>query len=132
MPVWGHATDDQHDLSDRFIGWNRVQWPVDVPVTAAGIIDALGRGCFTASTGVSIEAVGVDEHGAYVESDADEVHWVGNGGQILRKESGGNSRLSLTQVLDTGLTGEALYVRAECFGRGAAMAWSQPFWLERP
>ncbi len=130
MRVWGHATDDQHAPSDRFLGWNCVQWPLGTPLTATGIIDALGCGRFTASTGVAIKRVGADADGAFIESDAEEVRWVGNGGQIFKKDEGGQSRLSLREFADAGLAGDALYARAECFGQGASMGWSQPFWLE--
>jgi hypothetical protein len=26
---------------------------------------------------------------------------------------------------------DAVYVRAELYGRGSAMAWTQPFWIEQ-
>ncbi len=128
--VWGHATDDQHDAGDRFIGWNNVQWPADRPIDAAGIIDALGTGRFTASTGVTIDAVRVDGDEVLVRSDADEVRWIVNDGIIAKKQSGGDGRLSITEVMDANLNADSLYVRAECYGHGATMGWTQPFWLE--
>ena len=132
--VWGHATDDQHDEADRFIGWNRVQWPQGRSVDAVGIVEALAAGRFTASTGVRIDAVGVSNGTAYVTSNAEQVRWIVNGGVILKKDAGGDSTLSVAEILAAPLgdmnRGE-IYARAECYGRGAAMGWSQPFWLEK-
>jgi len=127
--VWGHATDDQHIDSDRFIGWNCVQWPHERSVTSAEIVEALGTGRFVASTGVTIDRVGVEEGAAFVSSDADEVHWIGHGGVIVKKELRGTSRVHLDEVIEVGPGDQDLYVRAECFGRGASTAWTQPFWV---
>ncbi len=129
--VWGHGTDDQHDVQDRFIAWNCVQWPTTASVDAAGIIEALGAGRFYASTGVTIERTGTADGGnsCFVESDADEIRWIGNDGVILKKESGGMGELSVAELSQAGLSGSDLYVRAECLGHGAATAWTQPFWV---
>ena len=132
--VWGHGTDDQHEATDRFIAWNCVQWPAAVDVDASGIIEALGDGRFYASTGVTIEATGVTDEGrrCCVDSDADEIRWIVNGGRILKKEPGGAGSLTVDELLRAGLPEGDLYARAECLGRGAAAAWTQPFWVSRP
>jgi hypothetical protein len=126
--VWGHGTDDQHDSADRFIAWNCIQWPDAVPVDDTGIVHALSTGRFYASTGVTINDTGVraNDGSCFVDSDADEVRWIGNDGVILKKESGGASRFSLEELPTEPTSGE-LYVRAECLGHGAACAWTQPF-----
>lgn len=132
--VWGHGTDDQHEATDRFIAWNCVQWPAAVDVDASGIIEALGDGRFYASTGVTIDATGVTDEGrrCCVDSDADEIRWIVNGGRILKKEPGGAGSLTVDELLRAGLPEGDLYARAECLGRGAAAAWTQPFWVSRP
>jgi hypothetical protein len=126
--VFGHGTDDQHEPADHFVAWNCVQWPAGEALVAKGIIAALAAGRFYASTGVHIERVGLDEEGrVVVESDADEIHWVKRGGAIFKKVRGGSDRLRLEEVGDPV---QALYARAECLGRGNAMAFTQPFWME--
>jgi len=135
--VFGHGTDDQHVAGDRFIAWNCVQWQQGEEVTPSQIVEALASGRFYASTGVEIERVGVDAGGerAVVESDADEIHWIGPHGVILKKEPGGSGSLAAADVaaaLGTPAEPEVrgtAYVRAECLGRGSAAAWTQPFWL---
>ena len=123
--VYGHGTDDQHEVGDYFIAWNCVQWPQGAEVSAAGIVEALATGRFYASTGVEIRQVGMtdDACNAVVESDADEIFWIGRGGVILKKESGGNGSIHVDEVAAD------LYVRAECLGRGHRTAWTQPFWI---
>ena len=135
--VFGHGTDDQHEPGDRFVAWNCVQFPDDAPVTPAAIVRALAEGRFYASTGVTIEAVGTDRDGAVarVASDADEVRWVSRAGIVVKKERGGAGAIGIDEVMDgvpdseASLCADALYVRAECLGRGNASAWTQPFWL---
>lgn len=131
--VWGHGTDDQHEGTDRFIAWNCVQWPAAASVDAAGIIDALGNGRFYASTGVTIYATGFTDEGrrCSVDSDADEIRWIVNGGRILKKEPGGGGSLTVDELLGADLPEGDLYARAECLGHGAAAAWTQPFWVSR-
>ncbi|MCC7263546.1 MAG: CehA/McbA family metallohydrolase [Candidatus Latescibacteria bacterium] len=127
--VFGHGTDDQHEPVDHFVAWNCAQWPAGEAPTASGIIAALGAGRFYASTGVALSRVGLAEEGraVVVESDADEIHWVKRDGVIFKKVKGGSDYLLLEEVGDPG---QALYVRAECLGRGNAMAFTQPFWIE--
>lgn len=125
--VFGHATDDQHGARDRFIAWNQVQWPESQPITATGIIEALAGGRFYASTGVTIERIGVTEaaDAIVIESDADEIHWVADGGVVVAKSRKGSTTF---RVADAALR-KLSYLRAQCFGRGGAMAWTQPFWF---
>lgn len=132
--VYGHGTDDQHEQRDHFVAWNCVQWPEGERPSAAGIVEALREGRFYASTGSVIHILGTGEeaNSVQVASDADEIHWIGPGGVIIKKENGGTSRLTVEEFAD--LTGgepaaEGEYVRAECLGRGNRSAWTQPFWV---
>ncbi|NKB71760.1 MAG: phosphoesterase [Candidatus Latescibacteria bacterium] len=130
--VWGHGTDDQHRRGDYFIAWNCVQWPRSESVWPAGLVQALATGRFYASTGVRIERVGLDGDGAaVVEAEADQIRWIGRHGVVLRKCAGGADRLTVEEaVVLAGGKDQLLYVRGECLGRGGAVAWTQPFWLE--
>ena|GEM_PF-5059034 len=96
-------------------------------------MEALADGCFTASTGVRIDTAGVSNE-ACVTSNADQVRWIVQGGVILKKDSGGDSTLSVTEILDAPLgdvdSGE-IYAAPSVYGAGAAMGWTQPFWLEK-
>ena len=139
--VFGHATDDQHAPDDRFIAWNCVQWPDDQDPTAPGVLEALSNGRFYPSTGVAIERLGVSDGGdqIVIESDADAIHWIGTGGIIVHKSTGGSARFAVDDLSDCPFAprredgqvdlAKLLYLRAECFGRGSARAWTQPFWL---
>lgn len=136
--VFGHGTDDVHDEVDRFVAWNCVQWPAGSDSEPGEIVQALGSGRFFASTGVEVSAVGTIESGrvAVVKADADEVRWVTRGGVVLRKQQGGEGEIGADELMRSAElraaveSGDAAYVRAECLGRGAAAAWTQPFWLE--
>ena len=137
--VFGHGTDDQHAAAHYFIAWNQVQWRTGEPVTAAGILAALVEGRFYASTGVTIHRAGTtgDGKSVVVESDADEVRWIIRDGMIIKKVSDGSCCLTMDEFvrllvlcrLEGGDPVAALYVRAECLGRGNAAAWTQPFWI---
>jgi hypothetical protein len=137
--VFGHATDDQHRADDCFVAWNCVQWPGDQPVTPEGIVDALAAGRFYASNGVTISRTGASDDGqaVMVESDADEVRWIVRAGAIVKKVGAGSSTLMMDEFAalpdvprtESGCPSEAIYARAECLGRGATTAWTQPFWI---
>ena len=141
--IWGHATDDQHDAVDRFLGWNMVQHDPEQLVDARSVIDALRAGRFVASTGPRVERIGVTEDGraVEVESDALELRWVVRDGIVAAVRSGGAGRLAIDELLALpnvaatarwrGWTAPAdlLYVRLECLGTAGRTAWSQPFFI---
>ena len=134
--VYGHATDDQHDRMDYFLAWNCVQWPSDERVNWRGIVDACSSGQFYASTGVTVDRVGVGSGGQeiVIDSDADEIWWFIRDGAIAHKTVGGACVVTMDDFRHwpdvSGAPEKALYVRAECLGRGHAAAWTQPFWIE--
>lgn len=135
--LFGHATDDQHAPDDYFIGWNQVQWPLDTPVTAPGIVTALATGRFYASTGVTIHRLGVSADGQTIQvaADADEIRWLTYEGRIFKKSRQPEAQLTVAEFMQNKvvrpLTDHVPYVRIECLGRGNALAWSQPFWFQR-
>jgi hypothetical protein len=139
--VFGHAVDDQHRDIDRFLGWNCVQWTGDSSPTPAGIIEALRRGQFYASTGVVIHSIGLDGDGRIViESNADEVRWYVCNGRLAHVEDGGRGTMALDVLCDLPRSADpyvrlkspraAIYVRAELVGAKGSRAWSQPFFIE--
>lgn len=138
--VFGHGTDDQHERVDFFIAWNCVQWPQAEPVTPDGIVAACATGRFYASTGVTIHRAGVSDDGrrVTVESDADEIHWIIRDGIIANKVKNRISSVTMDEFAqwpsvpqaNAGGPTQAIYLRAECLGRGSAAAWTQPFWIE--
>ena len=106
-----------------------------------GIIDALFKGSFYASTGVAIRKLGVSEDGQsiVIESDAEEIRWRVRDGMLAEVTEGGNGRLhignlpnldrlnSVWQHIDT--PNDAIYVRAELAGPKGRYAWTQPFFI---
>lgn len=136
--VSGHATDDQHCLTDQFIAWNCVQWHADSTPDAKGIIDALSQGRFYASTGVKISDISTSDGGkkVVVSSDGDEVKWITVGGRVFKTSSAGGGSCSAWECQDAaretsndGIRGSDVYLRIECHRKDGATAWSQPFWL---
>lgn len=133
--VYGHGTDDQHEPVDHFLAWNCVQWAVDEPVTWKGLVEACREGRFYASTGVSIYQIGLRNEGREItlKSDADEIWWFTRNGVVARKINEGNCTITIDEMMTwPGIPddlSEALYLRAECMGRGHTCAWTQPFWF---
>jgi hypothetical protein len=139
--LFGHATDDQHAMVDRFLGWNLVQWPAGAAPTAAGIIAALAAGRFVASTGVAVAAIGTADGGRTisVSSDAGLLRWIVADGVLAEVTPGGTGSLRIDDIPSLARLafaapadpGAARYVRVECVGDRGKTAWSQPFFIER-
>ena len=140
--VFGHATDDQHSVIDRFLGWNCVQWPDGAPVTASGIIEALANGRFYASTGVTVSEISLSQNGKEVRirSDAKCIRWFVRDGRLAHVSESGEGALNVDD-LDTAprlnrpwrffrSIEDMQYVRAELIGADGRRAWSQPFFIE--
>lgn len=115
--VWGFANDDAHDQPHRGIAWN-VAYVADRSV--AGLVDALAKGRFYGSTGVTISDIAVEGDRITVHSpDADRIVMYGKHQRRLALVDGPS--ISVTYP-----AGE-MYVRFECLGRGGRTAWTQPF-----
>jgi len=134
--VYGHGTDDQHEPIDHFLAWNCVQWPENEPVSWRSIVDACHAGRFYASTGVSIQQVGVRSDGQEItlQSDADEIWWIMRDGIVAQKFTSGSCVITMDEFQHWAGTpenlSESIYIRAECQGHGHAKAWTQPFWIK--
>lgn len=120
--IWGFANDDHHRPEDFALGWNMVYAKRR---SAAQIIDALQRGCFYASTGVSIERIAVTKGVIHVHAPgARRIAVVGPVGKRLTHVDA--DRIAYQP------DGQSSYVRFECIGDGEAMAWTQPFFIKAP
>jgi len=90
-------------------------------------VEALRNGCFYASTGVEIESILVE--GRTIRLQA------GNAERIAAIEATGRRFAQVDGAcLEVEVPEGSRYVRFECWGRGEAMAWSQPFYVrvEKP
>lgn len=123
--VWGVAVDDNHNnLSDSLGGWVVVNAP---KLTVSDVIDALIDGRFYSSTGPSIYDFGIEDGEVYLEcSNVKAIHFVTyepRGKSFYAKD---NEYLSYARFK---LSGEELYVRAECFDERGKIAWTNPIFL---
>ena len=115
--LWGYAHDDSHSANDVELGWNMV-WVAERTVGA--VVDALRRGRFYASTGVTIDTIDVEGMQVRVESsDADRIVALGGYGKRLAHAD--------ATALTVEVPAEQPYVRFELWGRGERRAWTQPF-----
>ena len=124
--LWGFANDDAHLQSDIGIAWNVVQVNEHSP---AAVIDALRRGRFYASTGVVIREVLVDgAHLTVRTENAQRIRFITRWGAIRASTDGAEGSF---QIPDDPVLARAMrYVRAECYGSGGRMAWTQPVRIE--
>ncbi|HOF89507.1 MAG TPA: hypothetical protein PLZ36_15605 [Armatimonadota bacterium] len=119
--VLGFASDDSHVPGDIALGWLMVRSRDETP---AGLLRALQAGHFYCSTGVAISDVGRDGNRVTVASpDAQAISLIADGGRRLARVTGGAMTASFDDVTVS-------YLRFELYGRGAAMAWTQPFFRE--
>jgi hypothetical protein len=117
--LWGFAHDDSHREGEVGLGWN-VAWVAER--SAAAIVDALRRGRFYASTGVTIERIEVEGMTIRLASpDAERITALGRYGRRLAVADAGELELDLDLA-----PGEP-HVRFELWGPGESRAWTQPF-----
>ncbi len=117
--AWGFANDDLHDRPHCGAAWNMVYAKQR---TVAGVVDALAKGRFYASTGVTIDRIAVEGTRITIESrDADRIAMYGRHQRRLARVDGRSMSIEYP-------AGEP-YVRFECLGRGGRCAWTQPFFL---
>ena len=118
--VWGFANDDSHAANgDDGLGWNVVYVTDRSP---KGVVEALTRGRFYASTGVTIDDIQVEDDRIIVRA--------ANAGRISAFTRYG-VRLSFTDsgTFEFTVRPDAGYVRFECWGAGETQAWTQPFFV---
>ena len=121
ITTWGYATDDFHRPEDIGRGW--------VVVKARGktlnsLIEALRMGRFYASTGVETLNVRSSDTVIFVEaSNAQRIKFIGLWGRELKLIDGNKGEYKVK--------GDESYVRAECYGMGGHVAWTQPIWVRQ-
>ena len=118
--LWGYANDDSHAATgDVGLGWNAVYVEDETP---EGVVDALARGRFYASTGVEITRIEVDGHRVVIEAE--------NAARIVALRDTGRRLATVDgRKMEFEVPEGARYVRFECWGDGEAFAWTQPFFV---
>ena len=123
--VWGFAHDDSHRPIDVELAWNMVH--VD-NCTADAITSALKTGCFYGSTGVTISRVAAEGTTVHLETeDAQRIRFISNDGVVQSTVDSAQASYTLPESPDDAT--KLGYIRAECYGAGGRMAWTQPFFI---
>jgi histidinol phosphatase-like PHP family hydrolase len=119
--VWGFANDDMHHPHNIGRGWNAVQTAGRTP---KAICNALRAGRFYASTGVGITRIEVSKDILFIAApNAKHIRFIGGWGRVLAWADDRQAAYKATGD-------EGGYIRVECYGAGAQMAWTQPFFVE--
>lgn len=118
--LWGFANDDSHAAQiDVGLGWNAAYVTEETP---AGVVEALRRGRFYASTGVEITSIEVDGPRICVETE--------NAHRVVALREGAQRFAQVdAPSIEVEVPADARYVRFECWGCGEAFAWTQPFFV---
>lgn len=119
----GFANDDAHRLEHVGQSWIMVHASARTP---GAVYRALQQGRFYCSTGVSFTAI--RRHRMTIEvatADADEIWAVGEWGVRLARVRGKSMRFDFAGC-------KSRYVRFVAYGRGTAVAWTQPFLRQAP
>ena len=124
--LWGYGNDDSHQPGDVGIAWNVVQ-AEDCTVDQIDV--GLRNGSFYASTGVTFSSIGINGTTVHVKTkDAQRVCFVSKLGVIQLIVDGAEASYSLPEDLNQALS--LSYIRAECYGAGGSVAWTQPIFIE--
>lgn len=124
--VWGFAHDDSHQPMDVELAWNVVQAE---NCTVSEIIAALKVGRFYASTGVTITHVGTDGTTIHIETkDAQRIRFLSQSGVIQSTVDAPEATYTVPGDPDEAL--KLRYIRAECYGAGGRVAWTQPIFIQ--
>ncbi len=118
--VWGVASDDMHNLESGLAGcgWVVASAP---DLSLSSLRKALEQGDFYASTGIELESLEIRaEQISVVAPAAEEILFIGRGGEILERVQGSSAVYSVR--------GNEQYIRAECHGANSA-AYTQPVFL---
>ncbi|MGI6101949.1 MAG: hypothetical protein ACOYET_05645, partial [Bacillota bacterium] len=118
--VLGFSSDDFHEERDLAQGWMMVRAESRTP---EAIFAALKSGNFYNSTGVELTDIHREGDIITVESvDGQEIRIIGNYA-LLERVCDHSVSVDIRQW-------GAPYVRFEVYGRGAQMAWTQPFFMD--
>jgi hypothetical protein len=121
--VWGFANDDSHRDNHEGRGWNVVMVPRN-KVGIEGIHEAFRAGRFYGSTGVTIDAIETNGHELFIKAaDAQYIEIHGEKGVRLAYGEGSEMRFDASKT-------NSFYIRAQLYGAGDKMAWTQPFLIK--
>lgn len=119
LRVWGFANDDSHAPEHVGRAWAMVDSPER---TEDAVCSAMRAGRFYASTGVAIRSVVVEGSTLVLRTEnAQRVRFVTRHGAVRSIIDGPDTRFEVQ--------GDEGYVRAECYGPGDTMAWTQPIFV---
>ena len=136
ITVWAVASDDAHEyvkFDDRESPTPGKAWIVvrAASLTTEAVMDALHRGDFYASTGITLESYSVDERGisivlarnkewvpAFKGHARVRTRFIGAEGEVLAEETGLSPRYVFR--------GNERYVRASIIDSDGRRAWTQP------
>jgi hypothetical protein len=122
--LWGFANDDSHYAEDVGIAWNVVQVPTGER-NATTIFDALRGGRFYGSTGVQVDEISVDGRKIHIRTrNAQRIRFITRWGNIRASVDDAEATWEIPG--DPKTAQQWRYVRAECYGAGGQMAWTQP------
>jgi hypothetical protein len=117
--LWGTATDDAHLGEER----NRAWVMVDAAREAGAIVAALKAGRFYASSGAVLRRIAVEDGCLVVEGEGvEEIRFYCRKGEMHARHLASSARYRLRE--------DDLYVRAVAYGRGSAMAWTNPVFID--
>lgn len=122
--VYGFANDDMHLFSRVGGGFNIT---LAESKTREGILEALKRGSFYASSGLILENIKLEDNVISLEIKDKRVpyvtfRYIGKDGVVLKEEQGQKSSYSIN--------GDEGYVRVEVERNDGVRAWLQPYFIE--
>ncbi len=125
--TWGFANDDSHIPGDVEKAWIVVKTNDN---SLEGILEAIRNGSFYSSTGVEIRDFRVDGDTIFVSTEnCQRIRFITRYGAIRSTVDAPHASFSISEFKNIE-PDELVYVRAECYGSGGAMAWTQPIFIE--
>lgn len=119
--VFGFANDDSHCFTDIGLAANIVRSKSSSP---QDIFRALLSGNFYGSSGVIIDDIRMEDGVIEIETrSAQEIRAIITGGPMVDRVKDHSIRFDTSKC-------SVDYVRFECYGQYAEMAWTQPFFLK--
>ncbi len=120
--LWGFGNDDSHEPYEIHVGWTEIYTASD---SFCDIKSAVKRGSLCASRGLRLEDFRLEDNElsvmaryTYQKSDRIEYCFIGEGGKVLKRDSGSFGRY----IID----GNEKYIRVEAISPDGSMLWTQP------
>lgn len=120
--ILGFANDDSHSYPGIGLAFNMVRAKSN---SREDIFNALKSGNFYASSGATINDIRRTGDIIEVETaDGEEIRAIVDGGIMIERSFDSSIKVDVSKR-------DNLYIRFEVYGRGSAMAWTQPFFLKQ-